>query len=132
MKQAGEGVLIMAGGTGGHIFPGLAVADVLLDRGPAEIHRLQQQRAAVISANLKGRSLGPAVEDVGKAIQAAPPPAGISTELAGQNREMQTSFASLRFALALAVFLVYLVMAATFESFVHPFIVLFTIPLALG
>ncbi|MEJ2721866.1 MAG: efflux RND transporter permease subunit, partial [bacterium] len=54
-----------------------------------------------------------------------------TTELAGQNREMQTSFASLRFALALAIFLVYLVMAATFESFVHPFIVLFTIPLAL-
>ena len=44
---------------------------------------------------------------------------------------MQTSFASLRFALGLAVFLVYLVMAATFESFAHPFIVLFTIPLAL-
>ena len=44
---------------------------------------------------------------------------------------MQTSFASLRFALALAVFLVYLVMAATFESLVHPFVVLFTIPLAL-
>jgi HAE1 family hydrophobic/amphiphilic exporter-1 len=56
---------------------------------------------------------------------------GISTELGGQNREMQVSFASLRFALALAIFLVYLVMAATFESFLHPFIVLFTIPLAL-
>jgi HAE1 family hydrophobic/amphiphilic exporter-1 len=109
----------------------LSVADVKLDRGPAEIHRLQQQRAAVISANLKGRSLGPVVEDVERTVESNAPPAGITTELAGQNREMQTSFASLRFALALAVFLVYLVMAATFESFVHPFIVLFTIPLAL-
>jgi HAE1 family hydrophobic/amphiphilic exporter-1 len=44
---------------------------------------------------------------------------------------METSFRSLRFAIALAIFLVYLVMAATFESFLHPFIVLFTIPLAL-
>jgi HAE1 family hydrophobic/amphiphilic exporter-1 len=44
---------------------------------------------------------------------------------------MRVSFASLRFALALAIFLVYFVMAATFESLVHPFIVLFTIPLAL-
>jgi len=44
---------------------------------------------------------------------------------------MEVSFASLRFAIALAIFLVYLVMAATFESFLHPFIVLFTIPLAL-
>jgi HAE1 family hydrophobic/amphiphilic exporter-1 len=58
-------------------------------------------------------------------------PEGLSTEIAGQNAEMQVSFASLRFAIGLAIFLVYLVMAATFESFVHPLIVLFTIPLAL-
>jgi HAE1 family hydrophobic/amphiphilic exporter-1 len=109
----------------------LSVADVKLDRGPAEIHRLQQQRAAVISTNLKGRSLGSVIGEIEKALADAPPPPGITTELAGQNREMQASFASLRFALALAIFLVYLVMAATFESFVHPFIVLFTIPLAL-
>jgi HAE1 family hydrophobic/amphiphilic exporter-1 len=109
----------------------LTVADVRIDRGPAEIHRLQQQRAAVISANLKGTSLGSAVELIEDAVAANTAPVGITTELGGQNREMQVSFASLRFALALAVFLVYLVMAATFESFVHPFIVLFTIPLAL-
>ncbi|UCG50773.1 MAG: efflux RND transporter permease subunit [Candidatus Latescibacterota bacterium] len=109
----------------------LSVADVRLDRGPAEIHRLQQQRAAVISANLKGRSLGSAIADIERAVENVVPPPGITTELAGQNQEMQTSFASLRFALALAIFLVYLVMAATFESFIHPFIVLFTIPLAL-
>jgi HAE1 family hydrophobic/amphiphilic exporter-1 len=107
------------------------VAEVKLDRGPAEIHRLQQQRAAVISANLGGRNLGSVVSDIEWAIEAAPPPSGITIELGGQNREMQVSFASLRFALALAIFLVYLVMAATFESIVHPFIVLFTIPLAL-
>jgi HAE1 family hydrophobic/amphiphilic exporter-1 len=109
----------------------VSVADVRPDRGPAEIHRLQQQRAAVISANLAGRSLGPAVRDIEQAVAQDPPPEGITTEIGGQNREMQVSFASLRFALGLAVFLVYLVMAATFESFVHPLIVLFTIPLAL-
>lgn len=109
----------------------LSVADVKLDRGPAEIHRLQQQRAAVITANLKGQSLGSAVADIEATIGQTPLPVGVTTEIAGQNREMKQSFASLRFALALAIFLVYLVMAATFESFVHPFIVLFTIPLAL-
>jgi HAE1 family hydrophobic/amphiphilic exporter-1 len=109
----------------------LSVADVRLDRGPAEIHRLQQQRAAVITANLKGRSLGAIVKDIDAVIADAPPPTGVTGELGGQNREMQVSFASLRFALTLAIFLVYLVMAATFESFLHPFIVLFTIPLAL-
>jgi HAE1 family hydrophobic/amphiphilic exporter-1 len=109
----------------------LTVAEVRTDRGPAEIHRVQQQRAAVLSANLEGRGLGAAVADIEALLEANPPPPGVIAELGGQVNEMQTSFASLRFALALAVFLVYLVMAATFESLVHPFVVLFTIPLAL-
>ncbi|MEZ4652526.1 MAG: efflux RND transporter permease subunit [Candidatus Eisenbacteria bacterium] len=109
----------------------LTVADITEDRGPAEIHRLQQQRAAVITANLEGRSLGGAVADVEAAIANDPPPRGLSVEIGGQSQEMQVSFGSLRFAIGLAIFLVYLVMAATFESLLHPFLVLCTIPLAL-
>ncbi len=109
----------------------LTVADVVEDRGPAEIHRLQQQRAAIVSANLEGRSLGAVMGDLRGQLAATPPPPGVTVELGGQNREMQVSFNSLKFAIALAIFLVYLVMAATFESLVHPFVVLFTIPLAL-
>jgi len=109
----------------------LTVAEVRLGRGPAEIHRVQQQRAAVISAGVKGRSLGSLEKEVREVVSQVPAPAGSSTELGGQQEEMRASFQSLRFALLLAVFLVYLVMAATFESFLHPFLVLFTIPLAL-
>ena len=109
----------------------LSVADVSLDRGPAEIHRLQQQRAAVVTANLDGVSLGSAVSGIENAMAQVPVPSGVVWELGGQNKEMNVSFASLRFALGLAIFLVYLVMAATFESLLHPFIVLFTIPLAI-
>jgi HAE1 family hydrophobic/amphiphilic exporter-1 len=109
----------------------LTVAEVRSDRGPAEIHRIQQQRAAVLSANLEGRGLGAVVRDIEALLAANPPPPGILAELGGQVNEMQTSFASLRFALALAVFLVYVVMAASFESLIHPFVVLLTIPLAL-
>lgn len=108
-----------------------SVADVRLERGPAEIHRLQQQRAAVVTANLDGRGLGAAVDDVQEVLRQNPPPAGLSTEIGGQNREMEVSYRSLRFALILAVFLVYLVMASTFESFLHPLIVLATIPLSI-
>jgi len=50
--------------------------------------------------------------------------------LAGQNRELAQSFASLQFALLLAVFLVYIVMASQFESLLHPFVIMFTLPLA--
>jgi HAE1 family hydrophobic/amphiphilic exporter-1 len=51
--------------------------------------------------------------------------------VSGQNEEMQDSFRSMRFALLLAVFLVYIVMASQFESLIHPLVILFTIPLAL-
>jgi HAE1 family hydrophobic/amphiphilic exporter-1 len=118
-------------GPGGENIRLLTVAEVKMDRGPVEIHRVQQQRAAIVSANVEGRSLGSAVDAVEAILRNDPPPAGITWELGGQNEEMKVSFASLRFALMLAVFLVYLVMAATFESLVHPFVVLFTIPLAL-
>jgi HAE1 family hydrophobic/amphiphilic exporter-1 len=109
----------------------VSVAEVRLDRGPAEIHRVQQQRAAVVSADLQGRSLGAAMVDVRALLESFPPPEGLGIELGGQNEEMEDSFASIRFAIILAIFLVYLVMASTFESFMHPFLVLFTIPLAL-
>ena len=109
----------------------LTVAEVVEDRGPAEIHRVQQQRAAIISGNSRGRGLGAVVDDIRAIIDEVAPPVGVAVELGGQSEEMQVSFTSLRFALILAVFLVYLVMAATFESLIHPFVVLFTIPLAL-
>ena len=122
--------LVLPGPDGGSLRL-MSVADVTEARGPAEIHRLQQQRAAVVSANLDGRGLGAAVADVEAALADIDGPAGVTTEIGGQNQEMQQSFKSLQFAIALAIFLVYLVMAATFESFLHPFLVLFTIPLAL-
>lgn len=109
----------------------LTIAEVREARGPAEIHRLQQQRAAVLSAGLEGRSLGSVVSDIREVLAQLPPPAAVTVELGGQIEEMQVSFTGLRFALILAIFLVYLVMAATFESFIHPFIVLLSVPLAL-
>ena len=108
------------------------VAEIRESRGPAEIHRLKQQRAAVITANLKkGYGLGSAIGEVKKIMARRPAEEQFATELGGQNREMEISFTSMMFALSLAIFLVYLVMASTFESFLHPFIILFTIPLSL-
>jgi HAE1 family hydrophobic/amphiphilic exporter-1 len=94
----------------------VTLAEVRTDRGPAEIHRIGQQRAAVISGNLGGRSLSAVIGEIENTLRKTPPPAGVIAELGGQNEEMEVSFNSLRFALGLAVFLVYLVMAATFES----------------
>ncbi|MDI6809474.1 MAG: efflux RND transporter permease subunit [Candidatus Eisenbacteria bacterium] len=108
-----------------------AVADIVLDTGPGEIRRADQERVAVVTANLSRGDLGAAAADINAIIGSIPMPAGLTARLAGQNREMAVSFRSLVLALILAVFLVYLVMASQFESFLHPFVILFTIPLAL-
>jgi HAE1 family hydrophobic/amphiphilic exporter-1 len=99
--------------------------------GPAEIRRVAQERVAVITANFAYGDLGAAAAEVEAIIRQTPMPVGISAIVAGQSEEMQESFESMQFALALAIFLVYLVMASQFESLIHPFVILFTIPLAL-
>ncbi|MEO9886313.1 MAG: efflux RND transporter permease subunit [Balneola sp.] len=108
-----------------------AIAEVRIANGPGEIRRASQQRVAVITANLNYGDLGDAAVDVQQVIDETTMPSGIFARIAGQNEEMGESFQSLLFALALAIFLVYLVMASQFESLLHPFIILFTIPLAL-
>jgi hydrophobic/amphiphilic exporter-1 (mainly G- bacteria), HAE1 family len=108
-----------------------AVADIRLAVGPAEIRRADQARVAIISANLAYGDLAAATEEVRQIIASVPLPLGISASISGQSAEMQDSFRSMMFTLALAIFLVYLVMASQFESLVHPFVIMFTIPLAL-
>jgi HAE1 family hydrophobic/amphiphilic exporter-1 len=108
-----------------------AVAEVSISEGPSEIRRVAQDRVAIVSANLAYGDLGAAALEAGAIVSKIPMPVGISAIVSGQSEEMQDSFKSMQFALALAVFLVYLVMASQFESLIHPFVILFTIPLAL-
>jgi len=109
-----------------------SVANLESGRGPAEIHRIQQSRVAILSAEPSGtQSLGDLMARLASEIDAYPPPAGILFELGGQNKEMDASFKSMRFAIILAIFLVYLVMAATFENLLHPFLIMLSIPFAL-
>ena len=108
-----------------------AVADVTVSRGPAEIRRVAQERVAVITANIAYGDLGAAALEAGGIVSRIPMPNGVAAIVSGQSEEMEESFASMQFALILAVFLVYLVMASQFESLIHPFVILFTIPLAL-
>lgn len=108
-----------------------AVADVRVSQGPAEIRRVAQERVAIITANLAYGDLGAAAVEAGAIVNRTPMPDGVTAIVSGQSEEMEESFNSMRFALILAIFLVYLVMASQFESLIHPFIILFTIPLAL-
>jgi HAE1 family hydrophobic/amphiphilic exporter-1 len=106
-----------------------AVASFVETEGPSEIRRIDQQRAAVLSANLAGFDLSGATEEVRAVLESLD--SSIQWEFAGQSKEMSASLQSMQFALALAVFLVYVIMASAFESILHPFVILFSVPLAI-
>jgi HAE1 family hydrophobic/amphiphilic exporter-1 len=107
-----------------------AVADVLATEGPSEIHRVSQERVAIVSANLRDGDLASAVKEVNNIVSTHPLAAGVKVRVGGQSEELDSSVKSLVFALGLAIFLVYLVMASQFESLLHPFVIMFSIPLA--
>lgn len=104
------------------------VAQIEVREGPSAIQRVSQRRVAVISGNVEGRDLGAVVRDIDARIAALPQ--RIEYFRGGQDRELATSYASLRFALLLAVFLVYVVMACQFESIWQPGLIMFSVPLA--
>lgn len=97
---------------------------------PKELNHYNRVRSATISANLvPGVSLGDALDDLDE-IAASALPAGINREYAGQSLEFKSSSGTLYFMFMLAIVFIYLVLAAQFESFVHPFTILLSVPLA--
>jgi len=108
-----------------------AVAQITVNEGPSEIRRINQDRAALITANIHGTDLATAADRIQELMGSIVFPEGFSYLISGQSKEMETSLRSLFFILLLAVFLVYIVMASQFESLVHPLVIMFTVPLAL-
>ncbi len=116
-------------GGAGQALPVSALAEVKIDRGPAAIHRDGGARVARVLARTSGGDLGTVVADVNQRLRELGDVEGAHIELAGQNRELEASLRSLQLALALAVFLVYVVMAMQFESLRYPFVILISVPL---
>ncbi len=108
-----------------------SVADIAVKRGPSQIEHLDQQRSALIYADLAGRDLGSVSRDIETVLASTPLAGSVTAGLAGQNDELRRSFRSLVLAVLLAVFMVYIVMACEFESLLHPFVILGTVPLGL-
>jgi HAE1 family hydrophobic/amphiphilic exporter-1 len=106
-----------------------SVADISLVEGPSEIRRIGQKRTAVISGNISGRDMGAVATDVRGVVRDQVYPAGVTATLSGQEEERAEALTSLLMAMGLAIFLGYLVMASQFESFLHPFVIIFTLPL---
>jgi len=108
-----------------------SVAAVRLAEGPSEVRRVDGRRVALVRANVGLGSLGGAVQQVEAALRSRVDwPEDMTFFVAGQSQEWDRSRGSLLLALALSVFLVYVIMAAQFESLLHPLVIMLTIPLA--
>jgi hydrophobic/amphiphilic exporter-1 (mainly G- bacteria), HAE1 family len=103
---------------------------VEMTTGPAEIRREDQGRVVTVLADVRTGGLDGAIAQVEEILAASAVPAGLRVEVGGENEEMRRSFRDLAFAFALALILVYMILAAQFESFVHPFTILTAVPLA--
>ncbi|MFH1094054.1 MAG: efflux RND transporter permease subunit [Candidatus Omnitrophota bacterium] len=117
---------------GAHIFLD-QLAYLAKGLGPTEIKRESKQRVIFVSANIYKRGLNEIVEEAKGIIENIKKelPQNYSIEIGGENKEMEESFKSLQFALILALVLVYMIMAAEFESLIQPLIIMCTVPLSL-
>jgi len=109
------------------------VSDWKRGEGPVKITRENQVREVSVTANIIGRDLGSVVKEIRGRLSDFQKqlPEGYFIEYGGDYDQMVSTFQVLILAMALAILLIYMVMAAQFEHFLHPFIVMFTLPLAL-
>ncbi len=112
------------------------IADIEVSEGPAEIRRIGHQRAGVVSADLEGIDLGGVTGEIERVLHQdgglkRVRSADFAIGFGGQKEEMDAALSSLRWALLLAVFLVYVVLAVQFESLRQPIVVIAAVPLAM-
>ncbi len=115
----------------GAAVPLTAVARLTEERGPVAIDRINQERVIKISANVGSRSLGEIAADIDAGLAGIAFPPELATKWGGMVKEQQSSFRDIFLLLALGIVLVYMVMAAQFESLRDPFIIMFSVPFAL-
>jgi len=114
----------------GEMIPLSRVASLEITEGPVEILRKDQERHSEITADIHGVDLGTVMDQIQSRLSELELPDGYRFSYEGEFADMQESFSSLGMAFGLAVILIYMVMASQFESLVHPFTIMFTIPLA--
>ena len=116
----------------GSLIPVSALITTSNERGPNSINRENSQRVTYITANLeKGTPLGKAVENIRTELADFPMPDGFSIYFGGEYEEQQQAQRDFNLAILMALILIYMVMAAQFERFLDPVIVMFSVPLAI-
>lgn len=107
------------------------VSKIIRQEGPITIRRLNQERLVTVSAGFADRDLGAVISDVKNKLSRISRPKGFRIGMAGEFTEQGSAFGELLLGLLLALVLVYMVMASLFESLLHPFVMLFSIPFAI-
>jgi HAE1 family hydrophobic/amphiphilic exporter-1 len=114
---------------GGKVVPLENVAEIVRMSTPVQLERKYQQRIVHVTANTSGRDLGSIANEIETKISRMKIPEGFSVILKGARLEQKEAFQTLLFALGLAILLIYMVLASQFGSLLHPFLIMFSVPL---
>ncbi|GEN22706.1 multidrug transporter [Halomonas cupida] len=116
----------------GELVPLSSLVDIESYAGPSTLNRYNRLRAITLQADLAdGYSMGEALDYLDQAVEDILP-AGVQTDVKGAARDYRESTGATTFLLVLGILVVFLVLAAQFESFVHPLVIMLTVPLAIG
>ena len=108
------------------------VANIMFGKGPSEIQRKDRERLVTVAANLSGEvPLGQVTAAIEQAIGEAGIPAGIQVFYGGDAENMRDMFSDMTIALSMAILFVYIIMVSLFESYIHPFTIMFSLPVAM-
>ena len=118
--RTGAGALVDVGSLG----------EIRESTGPSQIDRQSRQRQVTVYASLEGKALGDALNEV-KAIAKEVVPPHIDTAVAGMGENLEESNQSMGFSMMLAVICIYMILASQFESLIHPFTIMVSLPFAL-
>jgi multidrug efflux pump subunit AcrB len=112
----------------GALIPLKTIAELEQIQGPASLTRENQQRQINVTSDIVGRDLGNVIKDIEAKLNTLKWPEGYTYSIGGQAEDMMDSFRKLNIALIFSIFLVYAVMAVQFENFLHPFVIMFSLP----
>jgi HAE1 family hydrophobic/amphiphilic exporter-1 len=107
------------------------IADIELTNSPSMIEHSDQSRVVTVTGELNGRDLQSVTDDITSRLDDYDMPRGYSYDIGGEAEEMMTSFSQLLYALLLSLVIIYMILAAQFESLIQPFIIMLAIPFAL-
>jgi len=107
------------------------VAQVDTGYGPVKILREERNKKGMVTGDIKDRDMGSVIADIQNIVDRIEKPSGYFVTYGGTYQTMLETFRSLLFAFVISIIIIYMIMAAQFESFSHPFVIMFTVPFGL-